>query len=209
MRRGRFIVFEGLDGSGTSTQVYKLRDYIHKKGIKAEASNEPTNGPIGSAIRLAILGRVSIDAKALALAFASDRIDHLHNQHNGIIGALEKGVWVISDRYVLSSLAYQGIDIDDEKWLAEINRYAITPDLTVFVDTPVNICTERIDVRSSEIELYHSKDKLSKIALKFIQASSIERFVGTLVVADGSNNPEIVFNSYISYVDRMLSESAL
>ena len=202
--RGRFIVFEGLDGAGTSTQVYKLRDFLLSKRINVEVSKEPTNGPIGSVIRLAIEGRVSLDPIALALAFAADRADHLFNSYNGIVSTLNEGTWIISDRYVLSSLAYQGIEINDIQWLIDINRFIITPDLTVFVDTPVTVCAERIGNRSSHFELFHSTDKLEKVATNFAKVTSFEKLVGRMIVVDGSEDAERVFSSVLRPLEELI-----
>lgn len=204
-RRGRFIVFEGLDGSGTSTQVYRLRDFLLSQNVTVEVGKEPTNGPIGAAIRLAIEGRVSVDPRTLALAFAADRADHLYNSYNGILPALEGGKWVISDRYALSSLAYQSVDIDELQWLMEINRFVIRPDLTVFIDTPVEVCGERILRRSSHFELFHSKDKLERVWRNFLKVVSFEQFVGTLVIADGSGDAETVFGSFLPVIEKLLA----
>lgn len=205
MARGRFIVFEGLDGAGTSTQVFRLRDFLLLRGINVEVSKEPSNGPIGSAIRLAVEGRVSLDPTALALAFAADRADHLFNTYNGIVTALDQGRWIISDRYVLSSLAYQGIDIDDMNWLTQINRFVIIPDLTIFVDAPVDVCARRIGMRSSHFELFHSTEKLEKVAANFSKVTGIKELVGTLCVVDGTKDPDTVFKSLLPAMDGLLS----
>jgi dTMP kinase len=209
MKNGRFIVFEGLDGAGTSTQVYKLRDFLINKGIAAEVSKEPTNGPIGSVIRQAIEGRVTLDPKALALAFAADRVDHLFNNFNGVMNALSDGRWIISDRYVLSSLAYQGLEIRDLPWLEEINKFVITPDLTIFVDTPVAVCADRIGQRSNHFELFHSSEKLENVAMNFTRVHGLAQLTGKLIVVDGDQNPDEVFESFLPSVLGLVEAKSL
>ncbi|MBP9663850.1 MAG: dTMP kinase [Pyrinomonadaceae bacterium] len=206
MKKGKFIVFEGLDGAGTSTQVYRLREYLILRGVNVEISKEPTNGPIGTVIRLAIEGRVNLDSRALALAFAADRADHLFNAYNGILTSLDAGRWIISDRYVLSSFAYQGIEVDDRRWLEEINNFVITPDLTFFVDTPVSVCADRINSRSSHIELFHTTEKLENVATNFTSIKNLDRFTGRLVVVDGTEGVESVYKSLLPSIDALLAE---
>ena len=205
MSRGKFIVFEGLDGAGTSTQLYLLRDYLLTKDIRVEVSQEPTNGPIGGAIRLAIEGRARLDPRSLALAFAADRADHLFNEYNGVLPTLESGRWVISDRYVLSALAYQGAQLGDFDWLESINNFALTPDLTVYVDTSVDTCASRFSLRSSHEELFHEKGKLRKVAAAFARATRYGRFTGTLIVADGEKPAAEVFDSIRPAVDALMA----
>lgn len=204
MAQGRFIVFEGLDGAGTSTQVYRLRDFLLDKKIPAEVMREPTNGPLGGVIRLAIEGRVSLHPTALALAFAADRADHIFNSHSGIMQALKDNRWVISDRYVLSSLAYQGAEIEDIDWLIQLNRFVITPDLTIFIDTPVEICDQRLAIRSSHFELFHSKDKLLKVSANFAKVMFREKLTGKVIVADGTKHPQDVFESFLPAIQDLI-----
>src|SRR5215831_4068328 len=137
---GRFIVFEGLDGAGTSTQADRLRRWLVDEGRAVETTREPTGGPIGAAIRQAIEGRTTLDPLTLALAFAADRCDHTYNHVDGIATTLAAGRWVVCDRYAVSSLAYQGGDRAPIAWLVELNRWCLTPDLTVFVDTDPDVC---------------------------------------------------------------------
>lgn len=152
--RGRFVVFEGLDGAGTTTQVGRLADWLRGLDVDVEVTKEPSTGPIGAVLRQAIEGRIALEPAALALAFAADRADHLFNPVNGIERSLDAGRWVISDRYVLSSLAYQDDGITSRSWLRAINAYALEPDLTIFVDTAVDVCRARLAGRSSHAELF-------------------------------------------------------
>lgn len=192
MTPGLFIVVEGVDGSGISTQIGFLRRWLSARGLAVEATKEPSRGPFGAVIRQAIEGRLSLDDRSLALAFAADRVDHLHNAVNGIKQHLAAGRCVISDRYVLSSLAYQGAAGLDPDWLLEINAFAVEPDVTVFIDTPPDICIQRIHQRSSSLELYDDVEQLRKIHRLYRTWLARGRLTGHLVSVDGSQSEDDV-----------------
>jgi dTMP kinase len=204
--RGELIVFEGLDGSGTSTQAGRLRQWLVDVGHPVELTREPTSGPIGAAVRQAIEGRVVLDPLTLALAFAADRCDHTLNERSGIAAALEAGRWVVSDRYVLSSLAYQRSSQASLEWLAELNRWCLEPDLTIFVDTDPEVCLRRIAARSSNDELFHRRTELERIRRDYEAVLGEGRFVGHLVVVDGGGGEEEVFARLLPQVRPWMEE---
>ena len=140
MQQGKFLTFEGLDGSGITTQSGLIKDWLEKQGYTVFLTKEPTDGPIGGQIRLALTKRLDIGHNALALAFAADRMDHLDTE---IVPKL-KGVIVISDRYYLSSYAYQSLT-NDSSWLMQINSRCLRPDLTILLDTPALVCKRRME----------------------------------------------------------------
>jgi dTMP kinase len=190
--RGAFIVLEGLDGAGTTTQGALLAAFLTERGANVELTREPSTGPLGGLIRSTLEGRMVLDASSLALLFAADRADHLYNKVNGVVGMLESGMTVISDRYVLSSLAYQasqGLSID---WLLGINARAIVPDVTIFVDTDVDECLARIGRRSSREELFNEREELRTIESFYRRVLSRGEFIGDLVTADGNQDPDLV-----------------
>jgi dTMP kinase len=193
MRRGTFIVVEGLDGSGISTQIGRLRRWLAGRGITVELTKEPSPGPLGAVIRQAIEGRVALGEKVLALAFAADRLDHLENDVKGIRQHLDAGRWVICDRYVLSSLAYQGAADVDADWLLAINKFALEPDVTIFVETPAAVCAERIQLRSSSLELYHDVRQLEKVQQVYKKALANGTRLGHLIIVNGDRKEEDVF----------------
>jgi len=157
-KRMPFIAFEGLDGSGLTTQASRLRDWLSSKGYEVYLTKEPTDGLIGSLIRGVLRKELVIDAETLALLFAADRMLHTKN----IIKLLDEGVIVITDRYRLSSYAFQSIEVDLD-WLKKINEKALTPDLTFIIDTPPLICMRRIQKQRFHVELYEELEKLEKI----------------------------------------------
>jgi dTMP kinase len=207
--RGRFVVFEGLDGAGTTTQMRLLSEHLLARGMNVEVTREPSNAPFGAVIRQAVEGRVSLHPIALALAFAGDRADHLTNEVNGIVFALERGAWVLCDRYVLSSLAYQASEEVNFDWLVDLNRFATTPDLTVFVDTLPEICFQRISTRSAHAELFHHLPELERVRANYRRALMVEKFVGQLVKIDGSADPQLVFEELLAGIGAWLDQPEL
>ncbi len=156
-RRGHFLVLEGLDGAGTTTQAALLRDWLRSRGRKAHLTAEPSRGPVGTEIRHVLSGRLrgaggaDFDPRALALLFAADRLDHWQ----GEIGPrLEEGQDVISDRYVLSSLAYQAVATGDPAWVGRINAKAPAPDLTLFLRVRPAVALRRRYAASEDREIF-------------------------------------------------------
>lgn len=172
MKRGKFIVLEGVDGAGTTTHAQLLCQKLNKTGEQAIMTHEPTAGPIGTMIRQILSGRlratngvepIHFDWKTMALLFAADRIDHVQCE---IQPTLARGVHVISDRYVYSSLAYQACTaaIDEDSaaaWISEINRHALAPDICLLFDVSAENAAARRAKRDESEELYE-KDELQR-----------------------------------------------
>lgn len=196
--RGRFIVFEGLDGAGTSTQLSMTAQWLRSYDVSVETTKEPSNGPFGAALRQAIEGRVQLDPVAMALGFAADRRDHVANDFNGIEKNLDGGSWVLCDRYLFSSLAYQVGDDVTEDWIREINRFIVEPDATIFIDTPPDLCGERISTRSINFELFHHPEHLTRSLVNYQRLISAGHLIGRLFVVDGTGSVEEVFSRIAS-----------
>ena len=163
--RGKFIVFEGTDGSGKSTQMKMLASYLNEMGARCYLTHEPTDSPVGSLLRSCLTGRIDADEHTIAALFAADRLDHIHNPVNGILKKLNEGVNVLCDRYYLSSFAYNGGFVPLE-WVIELNRparEALKPDLTVFLYLDAEDSMERVMGRG-ETERYETveRQKLSR-----------------------------------------------
>lgn len=173
-----FVVIEGLDGAGTTTQSTLLTEALQNDGSRAVLTREPSDGPIGTLIRQMLSRRVvapvdgvdeAINRESLALLFAADRLDHLHVT---IEPSLRDGAFVISDRYYASSLAYQG-DVDesdafDFEWVRTLNSRARQPDLTIFLEADVDLCLSRMASRRSR-DIYESRAKLERLARRYDQ----------------------------------------
>jgi dTMP kinase len=155
--------------------------------VRYFCTREPSDGPVGSLIRLALAGRLRLDPTTLALMFAADRGDHLRT---AVLPRLEAGVNVISERHVLSSLAYQGSQLDDPDWVKAINREnlrLLTPDLTIFLDTPPETALRRIDSGRHARELFEEETTLTRTRDAFRRAIAELRAGGARVeIVDGA-----------------------
>ncbi|MFM7329381.1 MAG: dTMP kinase, partial [Bacteroidota bacterium] len=156
MSRPLFIAFEGIDGSGKSTQVALLAEHLESIGHRVYCTAEPTTRPIGKMIREIFAGKQEADHKVIAALFAADRLDHLLNSEDGILKKMEEGFTVLSDRYFLSSYAYHSVHMPMD-WVIEANRMAkdiLKPDVHIFIDAEPEVCMERIRKNRTSTELY-------------------------------------------------------
>ncbi len=171
MNKGKFIVFEGIDGSGKSTQIKLLKKYLLNKGIDCYTTSEPTDSPFGSLIHQCMTGRVETDDKTIAGLFVADRLDHLYNKKNGLINKINNGITVISDRYYFSSYAYHGAYMPMD-WVIEANRLsaeALKPDINIFLDITPQKSIERLMNRNS-LERYEEIESMTLIRDKYFEA---------------------------------------
>lgn len=171
-KRGHFIVFEGIDGCGKSTQISLLEQHLKDKGIKVYKTCEPTSSVIGGAIRDTLAGATKRTSAELAGLFLADRIGHCQSPINGIEKYLSEGVTVICDRYYYSSFAYQGLDSDID-WVMHSNLDCpdiIKPDLCIFLDVDAESCKQRVDQNRLHLEIFEqSSAQLGSIRSKFFE----------------------------------------
>ena len=223
-RRGKFIVLEGIDGAGTTTQLNVLRDHFRHAGRGAFFTHEPSDGPVGMLIRLALQKRLvganfdlhdpahpplpggaPFDADALALLFAADRADHVATQ---VRPNLDAGRHVVCDRYLLSTLAYQGLHADLD-WLIEINRPAIVPDLTLFLDVPPGEAEARMRGSRWKKEIFETPEQQRRVRARYfelIQRDFPQR--GHVEVIDASRPADEVSRDLLARVDTFLDDAA-
>jgi len=177
---GKFIVFEGLDGSGQSTQAGLLKEWMEKQGLAVYLTKEPTAGPVGGLIRLALGRRLSFSESTrdndaiMALLFAADRMDHLATD---IIPKLEQGVHVICDRYYLSTFAYQSRSMD-LPWLRALHAHCIRPDLMILLDVPPRVCCQRIAEHRWHVEIYEQEAILEGVRQRYDEIAAQLRAEG-------------------------------
>lgn len=157
---GLLIAFEGLDGSGVSTQAALLSGILSREGYRVHITKEPTNGLIGGLIRAQLTREWKTDPETLQLLFAADRAHHLKTE---IIPNLVAGKIVISDRYAFSSMAYGSLYVDDVKWLSRINENFILPDITFLLKVDPKICAKNVKKSRYEIELFEKEKELKKV----------------------------------------------
>lgn len=168
---GVFFCIEGIDGSGKTTQARRLEKALRKKGYDAVYTTEPSKGTYGKIIRKHILqGNNRVPTIVEAVLFAADRIDHIQNE---IKPLLETGKIVICDRYVYSSIAYQGAASLNQKWIREINKHAVKPDLAIYIDVPPRIVINRIKRKKSVMETLQTQGKVRKLYLKLVEEKQL------------------------------------
>jgi len=194
-KRGIFICIEGIDASGKTTQSRRLVKKLLRNGYDALYTTEPTKGPIGRLIRRYLLkGGERIPSLVEALLFAADRVEHVQKE---IQPALEAGKIVVSDRYVYSSLAYQGAMGLDIGWIEKINRWAVKPDLAVYLDVPPDVLVKRIRRKPSIMENLENQRKVREVYLKLVEE-------GRLVLIDGNRPVKEVAEEVWKTVSRLL-----
>ena len=158
-----FVVIEGLDGSGTTTQLGLLSQKFRKANINVFPTNEPTDYPFGKLIRSVLKKEINAEPGTLARLFAADRYEHIYNKHNGIIRNIDNGVCVICDRYLFSSLAYQSLECGFNE-VFELNKDFPLPEHLFFIDTPIEVCQRRIGARTEReiFEFAEMQDSILK-----------------------------------------------
>ncbi len=186
MKRGIFIVLEGPDGSGQSTQTELLARWFKKNNRRVFVTKEPTNSLIGGIIRSILKKEWQVDMKTLQLLFAADRAYHLRAE---IEPFLKKGIDVISDRYILSTLAFGSLE-EELEWLKEINSKFLEPDLTFILNVPGKVCAERIARSRFSFEIFETADKLEKIRNNYIGLKDYQKNIH-VIVGDGRKSEEI------------------
>jgi len=170
---GRFIVLEGIDGAGTTTQTAMLGARLSRAGVPVRTTREPSDGPIGAMVRQVLGGRVVGAAgqapgwATMALLFAADRMDHVENE---IAPFTATGGIVISDRYDASSLAYQSVTSGrggeaTVDWIRTLNRHARRPDLTIVLDVPDDVAAVRRAKRGDAAQLYDQNEVQRALAV--------------------------------------------
>jgi len=197
---GKLIVIEGLDGAGLSTQAASLADYLREKNKEVMLTKEPTTLPIGRLIKSALNRNPELSLFALQLLFAADRAEHLEKE---IEPALQSDKIVISDRYILSSLAFGAVD-NDLEFLKQINSRFRKPDLTFIIDTPPRVCLARITRARANVELFEEEKRLEKVREHFL---ALKNYFGSTVVVAGDREKDIVSKEIQEVVEKILMDS--
>lgn len=199
-RNGRFVVLEGIDGAGTTTQVARLTDRLRLDGgAPVRSTREPSDGPIGAMVRQILTGRVvAPEGRApgwatMALLFAADRMDHVEST---IEPFLATGGVVVSDRYDASSLAYQSVSSGSGgeaavEWIRSLNRHAMRPDLTIVLDLAPDLAAARRESRGEPAQLYEQNEVQRALAVFYRNLA--KHIPGDrIVVVDGTGSVEDV-----------------
>lgn len=210
MEKGKFIVLEGIDGSGKSSQIAPLVKHIEALGVPCRETREPTGGPVGSLIRQIFTGRVTADNRVIAALYAADRIDHLVNEVDGLLAAVGRGVTVVSDRYYFSSYAYHSVDVDMD-WVIQANALSaglVRPTLTVFLDVPVETALARIHQNRTVEEIFDGEERLRRTRELYFEAFRRLEDVEHVAVVDGSGTPDEVAERIWAVIAPCFSQGA-
>lgn len=193
-KTGKFIAFEGIDGSGKSTQIKLLAEKLKERELAHYITMEPTDSPIGSLIQQILTGRVKTDNKVVAALFAADRLDHLLNDVNGIKEKVDAGTIVLSDRYYFSSYAYQCVDMPMEQVIAfnQPSSEILRPDLNIFIDIDAETAMERIMKNRYQVELFEKKSRLERTREGYMEAFERMKGIEKIVMINGSQTIEDV-----------------
>jgi len=199
-KRGAFICIEGIDASGKTTQARRLVRNLRRKGIDAIYTTEPSSGKVGRLIRRYVLDRKKrVPIAVEVLLFAADRVEHVETK---IKHALKKGKVVVCDRYVYSTLAYQGAAGLDLRWIEQINRFALTPNLALFLDVPPDIVVQRLKPKRSVMETSQNQQRVREVYLRMVKE-------GRMVAVDGNKPVENVTDEILRIVLDFLERSHL
>ncbi len=187
------VAFEGIDGAGKTTQSRRLLDKLRELNIEATYTKEPTDGEIGKILKRALKGEIELDQKTIALLFAADRIEHMRSlKMNGII---------IMDRYLLSSLAYQGAFLPIQ-WINELNRWARLPDIVFYLDISPDIAINRIDDKA----IYHSLDFLNIVRENYLKLIKAEPWKSITYLIDAERGEEEISEEILNILLSKLGE---
>jgi dTMP kinase len=199
MAGGRFVVLEGIDGSGTTTQVARLANRLRAQGVLVRSTREPSDGPVGTLVRQVLTGRVVVPGgrapgwATMALLFAADRMDHVESEIEPFVA---QGGVVLSDRYDASSLAYQSVSSgaaakEAVLWIRSLNRYVRRPDLIIVLDIPPEVAAERCKTRGDVAQLY-DQNEVQRALAEFYRDLAKHMPNERIVVVDASGSVDEV-----------------
>ena len=209
MKRGKFIVFEGLDGSGKSSHIKSLKDKLCDIGEKVYMTAEPTDYETGKYIRRILTDSLEKNMYLQAALFLADRLEHITNPKFGIEKYLNDGYTVICDRYYYSSFAYQGTASDID-WVMKINlgcEKIIKPDICIFLDVEPSICKSRIDEERDVVELYEKSVKLmNDVRNNFFKVFDNLKEAENIKIINANRESEIVEKEVFDAVSKLFKE---
>ena len=187
----KFIVFEGIDGSGKSTQIRMLADALREQGRQVYVTAEPTESVTGGLLRDALAGVRPRTACEMAALFLIDRVNHNVNPVNGIKKMLDSGFDVICDRYYYSTLAYQGSATDFE-WVRKMNidcPEIMRPDVCIFLDVSPEVGLSRVQNGSRGFtEIYEKADTLRAVRKKYFDAFKLLENTDNIKIISADRN---------------------
>ena len=203
VKRGKFIVFEGIDGAGKTTQINLLANYLREQGRAVYCTAEPTESVSGGLLRDALSGVSRRTICEMAAMFVFDRINHNVNPVNGIQKMLADGFDVICDRYYYSSLAYQGSGTDPE-WVSNMNLNCpeiMRPDVCIFLDLTPEQSMARINRNRATQEIYENEEKLTQVRNQFYRVFDQLRERDNIQIVDAYRSVEEIHASIVELLN--------
>ena len=187
---GCFIAFEGIDGSGKSTQINLLKQHIEEHAIGCIVTREPSDGPVGVLLRQFLSGRIKGDESTIAALFAADRLDHLNNPVNGIYKLVNDGLTVLTDRYILSNYAYQSVCVPLD-WIMKCNSLAaatLKPNYHIFIDVDPDVTLERMAKGRHQVELFETRERLTDVRNRYFELFDQLKHDENIIIIDGNRS---------------------
>lgn len=206
MHQPIFIALEGIDGSGKSTQCRLLSEYLNQKGQKVHTTCEPTDSPAGKLIRQIFKGEWETDHRVIGGLFVADRLDHILNKNYGMLQFMENGYHMISDRYYLSSYAYQGVHMPMD-WVFQANAMSVEllkPHMHIFIDVEPEESMKRINAGRDHKEMYETLENLKRVREAYFLAFDKLNTTENIVVIDGNKSPEEIASKIRIVTDSLL-----
>jgi len=196
---GKFIVLEGLDGSGKSAQVDLVIKFLQDNGKEVVVTKEPTmDSQAGRKIKQVLKKEITVEPLELQKLYVQDRREHLQNK---VIPALKEGKYVVSSRYAFSTFAYgysAGLDVN---LLIDLNKEFLLPDLTIIVDVPPESCVKRIEDRGEPKEFFEELEKLKKVNEIY---KKIPQMFQNVILVDGTKSILEVFEEIKKVLNKVL-----
>lgn len=218
MEKGKFIVFEGIEGSGKTKQVQMLFDYLSKK-VPTHKTREASDGPIGKLLREVYLsGKRKVDSRIINLLYVPDRLDHITNGEDGMLKMINEGITVISDRYYLSSAAcHSSLFFDDNATRLQamvdiidankINLELLKPDVIIYIDTAPEEAAKRMKEREGENSIFDNIEYMKKqhicydTSIGYVQTN----FGENVIRIDGNRTPEEVHADIVEEINKLFN----
>lgn len=203
---GKFIVIEGIDGSGKTTQVEKVVESLKAQGKDVVVTKEPTDGEVGQLIRKMLSGKVEFTPVAFQYLFAADRVMHMEEVEE----LLKQGKFVVSDRYFWSAIAYgmadkEGMDYENSKEVSlvaqgilSIYHQFLLPDYTFYLEIPVDVSLSRLGAMDKEKEIYEKKENLEKIYAGYEWL--VEKFGDEIMVIEGTQDVQDITENIVDCI---------
>lgn len=196
---GKFIVIEGLDGSGKSAQIELLVSFLKDIGKKVILTKEPTvDSKAGRKVKQVLKGEIKTGPLELQKLYIQDRKEHLENK---VIPALKEEKFVVSSRYAFSTFAYGASDGLNVDLLIKMNEQFLLPNLTIIIDVSPESCIQRIEGRGESKELFEKKEKLIKVN-KFYK--KIPEMFENVIMVNGERTIPEVFEKVKKIIEKIL-----